>query len=314
MQQLIQIANIVAPVFLMVFLGVILKRRGLITADFVRTSPQIVFKITLPALIFLKISATDYSRVLNFEQVIFVYIALTLFFIWEWVIAFILTKDGGSRGAFIQGGFRSNLAIIGLALINNAFGPHAMAQAAILLAFIMPMYNVYSILALTVPLHKEKRVRFGRTMWEIATNPLILAALIALPFSVFRLHLTPILTRTIGYLADLTLPLALLSIGGSLSFKSVKQDFKLSALAAAHKIVFMPLALVTAAYFAGFRNVDLGILFFLFASPSAIASYIMAEAMGSNGKLAANIVLLTTLGSVVTISIGLLILRNYGLF
>jgi len=314
LQNFVFTTSIVAPVFLIVFLGTFLKKRKIITDDFIRTAPRVVFQITLPSLVFLKISTTDFARVLNPGQVIYAYIGLTAMYIWEWFVAFISTKDGGSRGAFIQGSFRSNFAIIGLALINNALGPEAMAQGAILLAFIMPMYNLYSILALTIPLHKEKQISFRKTLFDIVTNPLIIAAMIALPFSIFRIHIPQVIIKTIKYLADLTLPLALLSIGGSLSFTSIKNDFKLAALSALHKIVLMPLILVFAAYRVGFRGVDLAVLFFLFSAPSAIASFVMAEAMGSNGKLAGNIVLLTTLGSLFTITIGLFLMKGLGIF
>ena len=67
------------------------------------------------------------------------------------------------------------------------------------------------------------------------------------------------------------------------------------------------------AFLFGFRGYDLGILFILFACPTAIASFIMAEAMGSNSKLAANILLMTTLVSLVTITLGLFVLKEYNL-
>ena len=152
------------------------------------------------------------------------------------------------------------------------------------------------------------------TVFKILTNPLILAAVVALPFSFFEIPVHSIVTQTIDYLAGMTLPLALIGIGSSLSFASIKQDRALAIAATIIKIIVMPAICTTAAIVLGFRGQELGLLFFLFAAPTAIASYIMAYALGSNGRLAGNLVLVSTMASMVTISIGIIILKSLGYF
>jgi len=313
MENLIFTTNTVTPVFIIVFIGFLLKRKKIINQDFNRRASKIVFNVTLPALVFSKIATANYAQVFNPRQIIFVYVALVSIFLFAWIIAVFISKNGRDQGAFIQGSFRSNFAIIGFALIANAFGVDSLANAAILLAFVMPLYNVLAILGLTIPLHKEKNLSAKKTVIDIITNPLILGALVALPFSFFGIMLPEILSTTISYLGALTLPLALLAIGGSLSFQSVKQDFKLAFAASVIKTVVMPAGLTFSAILFGFRGLDLAVMFFLFAGPAAVASYIMADAMGSNSKLAGNIILLSTLESIFTLSLGLYILRSFSL-
>lgn len=222
--------------------------------------------------------------------------------------------DGKDRAVFIQGSFRSNYAIVGIALVANMFGEHALGKAAMVLAFIAPLYNVLSVIALAFPVRQEKQLSFGKMVLEIITNPIILAAVVALPFSHFQIHLPQILFKTVNYLAALTLPLALLGIGGALNFESIKKDSRIAIFSTFVKIVIIPLTLSFLAYKLGFKNEDLGIMFLLFASPTAIVSYIMAKAMGCNSELAGNIILMTTLGSILTISLGIYIIRSFGLF
>src|SRR5690606_23410141 len=148
----------------------------------------------------------------------------------------------------------------------------------------------------------------------IITNPLILAAAAAIPFSLFQIRLPQMILTSIDHLSSLTLPLALIGIGGSLSFRGVREDLRLAFSAALLKIVLLPILVIAAAVHCGFRGPELGVLFFFFASPTAIASYAMAEAMGSNGRLAGNIILLTTMGSIFTISTGIIILKSMGVF
>ena len=63
----------------------------------------------------------------------------------------------------------------------------------------------------------------------------------------------------------------------------------------------------------GIRDTELAVLFFLAASPTAAASFVMTRSMGGNAALAANIVVLSTLGSLLTVTSGLILLKYLGL-
>ncbi|MBN1464470.1 AEC family transporter, partial [candidate division KSB1 bacterium] len=231
MQNIIFSASVVAPVFIIIFIGIFLKQRGIIDESFNSVTSKMVFNVAMPALLFQELSDIPIDEIFNLRQIIFIVAALSFMFILSWSVALFICKNGADQGAFIQGSFRGNFAILGLALIYNAFGSGALANGALVLAVIMPLYNVLSIIALTVPQHREKSLRPGHTVLKIATNPLILAAIVAIPFSLFQMPIHPIITTTIDYLAGMTLPLALIGIGSSLSFASVRQDRAL-ALAA----------------------------------------------------------------------------------
>lgn len=313
MQNLIVVAGLVAPVFLIVALGYFLKKLGMINDDFVKLSSKIVFSVSLPALIFTEISKTDLTQILNIELIGFAYAGTFITFLIVWLISIPLVKTATDRTVFIQGSFRGNFAVIGLALIANVYGIDSLGKASLLLAFTIPVYNTLSVIALTVPLRKERRMNLNHTILEILRNPLVLAVIFSIPFSYFNLELPFIINRTVNYLAALALPLALLGIGGFMNFTEVKKGFNISVYSSLLKLIVFPGAMTYMAYLFNFRGYDLGILFILFAAPTAIASFIMAEAMGSNSKLAANILLMTTLASLITITIGLFILKEYHL-
>ena len=312
MNNLIFTFNVVAPVFLLILLGYILKVRKFINDNFILISSRVVFNVTVPALVFVKLSTTDFRATFDFKQIIFVYLGILLFFLITWFFSTVFSDQGKDRASFIQGSFRSNFAIVGFALISNTFGNHALGKAAILLAFVMPLYNLLAVLALTLPVKKENQIGYKKTLIDIITNPLILATVVAVPFSYFQIPVPEFLMKTIDYLATLTLPLALLGIGGSLNFKTIKKDSKLALFATLIKIVIIPVSMTYAAFYIGYRGVDLGVLFMLFATPTAIVSFIMADAMGCNSKLAGNIIVMTTLGSVFTISLGIFIMKSIG--
>lgn len=313
MQNLNIVVELVSPVFLIVALGYILKKLGMINDDFVRLSSKIVFLVSLPLLIFSEISKTDFTHIFDLKLIGFSYAGTLITFSFVWFISISTVKTATDRTVFIQGSFRGNMAIIGLALIANMYGTNNLGRASVLLAFTIPIYNILSVIALTVPLRKERHLNIAPTLFEIVKNPLILAVIFSIPFSYFKIRLPFIAETTINYLAVLALPLALLGIGGFMTFGEIKKGFSLSVYSTFLKLILFPVSMTYAAYLFGFRSYDLALLFILFACPTAISSFIMAEAMGSNGKLAANILLMTTLASLITITLGLFILKENNL-
>ena len=305
-------ANIVAPVFLIIAVGFFARKGKIINEVFVDVTSRFVFQISLPVFIFLKIIKLDLSLVLEFDQIIYIYLGTTITYLLIWFGTIPFIKNPKDKSAFIQGAFRGNYAIIGLALISNLFGTDALGKATVLLAFLLPLYNVLAVIVLTVPMH-EGKVNTKKAFLDILLNPLILAVIFALPFSYFKIKLPGMFVTTGVFLSDLALPLALIGIGGSLNIENLKRASNLAVTSSLIKIVIIPVVLTLGAYYLGYQKVDLGIMFILFACPTAIASFVMADAMGANSKLAGNIIMLTTLGSVFTIAIGILILKSFGL-
>jgi predicted permease len=311
-ENIIFTANIVAPVFLIIAVGYFAKKMKIINEVFVEVTSRLVFQISLPVFIFLEIAELDLSQVLELKQIAYIYAATIIPYLLIWFGTIPFIKNPKDKSAFVQGAFRGNYAIVGLALISNLFGGEALGKATLILAFLLPLYNVLAVIVLVVPKHQGK-INFKSIFLEILLNPLILAVVFALPLSYFKLKLPEMLSSTGNYLADLALPLALIGIGGSLNMENLKRASTLAFTASIIKIVILPIILTIGAYLLGYVMDDLGIMFIVFACPTAIASFVMADAMGANSKLAGNIIMLTTLGSVFTIAIGILLLKSFGL-
>ncbi len=306
-------SNVVAPVFLLVALGYFVKRINVINENFVDVTSKFVYSVSLPALVFINIAEIDLSEAIDFNQIIYIYSATLLSFVLIWLFSIPFIKDGKNLSVFVQGAYRSNFAIVGFAIVSKLFGSYALGKAALVLAFILPLYNILAVIILTVPLRKEKKLNLKSTVFEIIFNPLIIAVIVGLPFSYFKVEIPSFINLTIGFLAELALPLALIGIGGALNLQNIKKASGLAFTSSAIKIILIPLLLTLGALHFGFRGLDLGIMFVLFASPTAIVSFIMAEAMGANSKLAGNIVLISTVASVFTIAVGIVILKELAL-
>tara|TARA_B110000902_G_scaffold37569_1_gene39685 strand:+ start:11170 stop:12171 length:1002 start_codon:yes stop_codon:yes gene_type:complete len=305
-------AEIVAPVFLIVFIGIYLTQKKLIDQHFITVSSKLVFTVTLPTLLFINVVQTDFDLVFNAGQIGVSIAATLLSFILVWYLsAAVVTR--ADRGVFTQGACRGNLGIIGLALCINMYGSEGLASASLVLAIIIPLYNVLSVIVLNLSHHQHGQLPWKKIVGEIAKNPLIIAVCLALPFSLMQVQIPTLFINTGDYLASMTLPLALLGIGGTLSLKELKTTSTASIASTLLKTLILPALCTLGAYLWGLRGIHLGVLYLLFSSPTATVSFIMVRSMGGNSSLAANMILLSTFGSLLSLSGGIYLLHLYHL-
>ncbi|AVO52323.1 AEC family transporter [Ectopseudomonas mendocina] len=302
-----QTLAITAPVFAMLFLGVALKRLHWIDNAFIETASSLVFRGTMPTLLFIGIVKADLSAALQPELLLFFVIATLVCFAiaWAWAIWRVPHVD---RGIYTQGAFRGNNGIVGLALATSMYGDYGLSLGAVLGGVVILCYNVLSaiVLAIYSPGAKTGVLAISKS---IVTNPLIIGVLAAIPFAYWQIPLPAWLMTSGQYFAQMTLPLALICIGGTLSLNSLRRSSGVAVGSSLMKMVWLPLISTLGAWLWGFRDADLAILFLYFASPTAAASFVMARAVGANHELAAAIIVITTLAAVVTTNIGLLILQ-----
>ena len=312
MSNILFIFNIVLPIFLLIILGLILKHFKIIGDSFVNQLSTFVFKVSLPALIFLELSSIEITTSFD-SKLIGISLSIILFvFGLSWVAGSILVKSPKEKGAFIQGSYRSNFAIVGIAMLSEIVDSNHLGKALMLLAFVMPLYNILAIIALTVPLQQIGKIKILQSLKEIGKNPLIIAAYFAIPVSVFEINLFSPITITLKHLSVIALPLALVGIGASINLKKLLTASPLSFISAINKIIIFPIISVLIGFLLGLDDQDILILFILMGTPTAVASFVMAEAMGSNSKMTGNIIAISTLGSIFTISVGVIILRMLG--
>lgn len=295
------------PVFAMVFIGLGLRRAGWIDTPFINTASALVFKATLPTLVFLSITQADLDTAFNPALLgYYVFATLACFGLtWGWAVWRVPYAD---RGVYVQGAFRGNCGIVGLALAANLYGDYGLSAGGILLGAVIISYNALSVIVLTA-YHPARTANWRGILQDIIRNPLIIAVLVAIPVAWSGLELPGWLHTSADYFASLTLPLALLCIGGTLSIHAMRTDSKMALGASTMKMITLPALATAGAWLFGFRGPELGLMFLYFASPTAAASFVMVKALGGNDRLAANIIALTTLLASLTVTAGIFLLR-----
>ncbi len=300
--------NITAPIFVMLFLGIWLKKRSMINDEFIKSASQLVYNIGLPVMLFITSATTDISHITDWNLLIAFGLMTALVFIGSLLTAHWYCKDPRDQGVFIQGAFRGNLVILGLAFCANAYGEKGLALASLPVAMTVVLYNVLSVYVLNRSLHHASN-SFMPTLIGIVKNPLIFAIFAGFAVNVINVKLPNIVMDSGKYLSQMVLPLALICIGGSLSIERLARMDTTTLSACLWKLILSPIIACAIAIGLGLSGDALAILFLLAASPTATISFVMVKAMKGNGELAANIVAQTTLWSLITVTLGLWILQ-----
>jgi malonate transporter len=303
--------SITGPIFVVLALGIYLNRAQIINDNFIEIGSKLVFNITLPALLFISISQTSIAESANLKLVLFGLVAtFTVYLMLELVAQWLIPRRE-DRGVVVQGGFRSNMGIIGLAYCVNAYGGPGLVAASLYLALVTILYNILAVITLNRSLNRAGGV--AKTLKDIARNPIILSIVAALPFATMAWPLPSLLLRSGEYFAQMTLPLALLCTGASLNFKALRADLNSAVVSTICKLMVVPMLLISGGIALGFRGMDLGVLALMSSAPTAAASYIMVRTMAGNAALAANIIVMTTLGSLFSTSSIMFVLHGLGL-
>lgn len=299
---------IIAPICLLLFLGYFLRKTNIINDVFIETASTLVFKVTLPTLLFMSILKINPESEIDFSLIVYSVLANFIFFLFSLLLTHYWITEKNEHAVIIQGAFRGNLAIIGLAYVANVYGDEGIALAAVYIAFNTTLYNILAVIILSP---KEKGITVSMLLSvskSIIKNPLIIGIVLGIIFFVFTIPVPQVIIDTGKYFSDMTLPIALLCIGGSLNVNTLKSNSFNCYFSSVLKIIVAPIFITGGAYFFGFSGVQLGLVFFMSAAPTAAASYVMAHSMGHNADLAANVIAMTTIGSMFSCSLGIALL------
>ena len=321
---LVTAVNAVMPVVLLILLGYLLKQSGFLSKEFVKTGNKLVFNVCLPCMLFINVYDIDGFSSINWDIVIYCVVMLLVIFGLGFFTAILVTNVPERRGVIWQCTFRSNFAIIGLSLASALGGEEAVAVAAIVSSFTVPIFNILAVIALSLFVKdgNAKKTDIRKILSNIAKNPLIISVVLGLiclairevqiahfGSAMFTLKVQgKLLYTTLNNLKAIASPFALLVLGGQFEFSAVRGLLKEIAAGTIWRIVLAPLLGIGGAILLSrsFGILHCGVneypaLIAMFGSPVAVSSAVMAGSMGSDEQLATQLVVWTSLFSILTI-------------
>ena len=312
LERIFNVLEITLPVFAMIGLGRWLTVKNIMTADHRQFINKLIYHFSLPALMFIGIAGTSFDKLVN-PPIIVGAIAPVLVII---IIAFIITKilkiNPVIQGPFIYAGFWANATYMGFPLAERAFGAEGFVNAAIFNAFGVPVWLTAG--TIITGLYGDVKDPTSKLLKNLAANPLLAASILGVLVA-FIIQKTTVsnyvaitapvsmITSFLKLGGSMGLPLALLAIGGGLSFKAVADDKFPLAIACSFKVVLTPLItlLLINYLFPEADKVVVGSCVLLMSMPVAIASYIIATGSHINEGAASAVVVWTTAASIITI-------------
>ena len=307
--------NAVVPVVLIVLLGYCLKERGFLSKEFVKVGSKVSFRVAMPIMLFVNVYNIESFDVIQWEVVIYSMVAILVIFLLGMITVIFTTDDPKRKGAVLQATFRSNNAIVGLSLASVLGGPEAVAVASVVSAFTLPIMNIFAVIALTIYVNDDgtKKIDIMGILKKIAKNPLIIGCVIGMILLLGGIKLPTIIDKAMSDVGKAGTPVALFLLGASFSFSAVRGNGKDLTFAVAMKLVVVPLIFVGAAVLMGFRDVALASILIAFGAPTAVSSFTMAQQMDGDDVLAGQIVVFTTLLSVVSLVAFIFVFKQLGL-
>lgn len=307
--------NIVSPVFFVLLLGYLAKKRGYIDNNFVDKGTWIVFYLALPFKLFYDIKN---ARIVSLHPKYVAYILLGVIFVIfiSIIIAKALRiKDKKKLSAFVHCAYRSNFVYVGFPILDIIYnGAPSMEHMIVIIAFGLTLYNISAIILLTYYSEAEdKSISFIDIFIKILKNPMIAGVVVGAIFNFLQLPVYQGVDKAIEMVAKISTPMSLILIGASLNFESSKSDFKLMFISAFIKTVIAPALLIPIGVKLGFTNMELGIAYVFWATPCAANCFIFTKQMKSDYEFASKVITLSFIMSIITYPVGISLMNYFNL-
>lgn len=312
MENLIISANAVLPMCLVMALGYGTRRLGWLRREEISTINKIAFRIFLPCLLYYNIYCSDLSG--SFDPLLMAYAVGGVLLTFGLALGYTLLTEKlpERRGVLIQGMFRSNYVIMGIPVATALLGADQLGTVSILIAVIVPLFNMLAVVVLEV--FRGQKPKPLHILGQIAKNPLVIGSVLGILTLVAGIRLPHILEQTIQSVSAIASPLQLFLLGAFFQFSGLKAYRRELVTVSIAKLIVSPGLFLGLGALLGFRGVAFVSLIGIFASPTAVNSFTMAQQMGGDAELAGDIVVTTSAASILTMFLWIFLFKSLGMF
>lgn len=311
MENFILAMNVVLPILLTMGIGYLIKKRGMLDEHSLNKMNSLVFRVFMSSLLFMNLYRLDPKRVFRTENLRF--ISFPVFMVLGMVFLSCLTflpfvKENRKKSVLIQGAYRGNFILFGLSIAGSVYGEEGMGLTSLLLSVVIPTFNIIAILLLEY--YRGQKVSLQKIFRSTFKNPLMLSCFAALICLTFELRLLSVLEVTLSSLSKVATPLAFIILGASLEWGSLRKNWKYLSVVNIYKLILFPALTLSIAKMLHFEGMELLAYLSATACPTAVASFSMAKEMEADADLAAEIVISTSVFSILTIFVWIVVLKS----
>lgn len=311
MENFLLALNVVLPMFFTMSLGVILRKLKWVDENSLNIMNKLIFKVFMSTLLFLNIYNIGDLSVLSaghLKLLAYTFIIILVILFLAWLFYAFKIKDRKKLSVLIQGVYRGNFILFGLAIADSLYGKEGLGVVSILTIITIPTFNTLAVIILEY--YSGKEISVKKLFKQVLKNPLILASIIGVIFIVFKITIPKPIHKTLVDISKIATPLAFIVLGGELKFGNMLKNIKYLISVNILRLIVNPIITLGVGRLLGFDGAEIVALLALSACPTAVSSFTMAKEMGADGDLAGEIVATTSIFSILTIFCWVLLLKN----
>ncbi len=311
MENFLLALNVVFPMFFLMMLGVILKRIKMVDERSLTVMNSLIFRVFMSTLLFLSVyNIGDLSAfsAKNLKLMLYAFVSILVVLVLAWLIFVRLIADKKRLAVVIQGVYRGNFILFGLAIAGSLYGDVGLGIVSILTVVTIPTFNILAVIILEY--YSGKEISRKKLIKQVSKNPLVIATVIGILFLASGIKLPKPIYKSLNDIAKIATPLAFIVLGAELKFGNMLKNMKYLIFVDFLKLVINPLISISIGKMLGFQGAEIVALLAMTACPTAVSSFTMAKEMNVDGDLAGEIVATTSLVSIATIFCWILILKS----
>lgn len=312
------ILSAIAPVFLLLVLGNLLRRLGFPdgrrspeSGGFWQAADRLVYWVLFPALLFQETSRAPVGDGALGGYAMILLGAMLTSGLLTLAIARLCRSSNAASGSIFQGAMRHN-TFIAFAVCDSLFGAAGMAQASLATSVLVPATNVAAVTTLILLRHDHAAGGLGRRLaQELVRNPFLIAIGLGLICNVTGFPVPQVVRDSLGLLARVALPLALLCIGAALHMRALRRAGLPTLISALGKLALFPAVVFGLVTLLGLSGMPAMVAAIYGAVPTAVSGYALARQLDSDAELMAVIITAQTVAAIVTMPITLQLAMTY---
>lgn len=311
MENFLLALNVVFPMFFLMMLGVILKRIKMVDERSLTVMNSLIFRVFMSTLLFLSVyNIGDLSAfsAKNLKLMLYAFVSILVVLVLAWLIFVRLIADKKRLAVMIQGVYRGNFILFGLAIAGSLYGDAGLGIVSILTVVTIPTFNILAVIILEY--YSGKEISRKKLIKQVSRNPLVIATVIGILFLASGIKLPKPIYKSLNDISKIATPLAFIVLGAELKFGNMLKNMKYLIFVDFLKLVVNPLISISIGKVLGFQGAEIVALLAMTACPTAVSSFTMAKEMNVDGDLAGEIVATTSLVSIATIFCWILILKS----
>lgn len=302
--------SVVLPLLIYMLVGMLIRYLRIFGEETFKAVNRMIFRIMIPLALFFSVYRADLKQAVRPKMYAYVWVSVIVVFIILYILFRKTNLAPPTAATMVQGMYRSNFVLFGVTIAASLCDGEGVASIAALTAIVVPTFNVLAVIMFETAGGVKTPMR--KLLLEIFKNPLVDAGILGILVGLLHIRFPEILIQPLETLGEAATPLALVVLGGMLSVKSISEHRYYLLTAALARLVLIPFITVVTGILLGFRGNDLAAVLAAFASPTAVASTPMAQSMGGDGKLAGEIVAVTSVGCILTIFLWVFALSGLG--